>query len=226
MIILGDVDRALKESDIIVEETFKTSKPTATPLEPHASLASYDPFERKLTLWTSTQSVFMDRKMLAQSFGLPLNKVRVIAPEGIGGGFGNKLDFSPDRYIASALSMKTGKPVKVVLSREEETKAGITRHPITIESKMGISKDGRILAHKCRVVAAAGAYASDGPGVMAACGRYLHELYRIANARSDMLLVYTNRTVAGAFRGFGHSSSSVRLEQMVDIAAERLEMDP
>lgn len=134
----GDVDKGFREADHIFEKKFKSSKASATPLEPHASLASYDSFQRKLTLWTSTQAVFMDRIALGKAFGLPLNKVRVIAPEGVGGGFGHKLDFSPDRYLASILAMKTGRPVKIFLSRKEEMTSGVTRHPIIIESKMGV----------------------------------------------------------------------------------------
>lgn len=222
----GDVEKGLKDADYVFEERFVTSKQTATPLETHASLASYDPTDGRLTLWSSTQAVFLDRKTLAEAFGLPLHKVRVIAPEGVGGGFGNKLDFSPDRYLTSVLSMMTGKPVKIVLTREEETGAGITRHPIVIESKLGVKKNGKIVAHKCKVIGDTGAYVSDGPGVINSCGRFLHEVYRTPNVSSDMYLVCTNKTIAGAFRGFGVPQAQFALEQMIDIAAEKLGMDP
>ena len=143
---VGDATTALAKVDLVVKKDFITSRVTATPAEPHVAIASFDPYTQHLTLWSSTQAVFHARHAISSSFGIPENRVRVISPE-VGGGFGHKVDgiYSND-VCAIILSLKTGRPVKILLNREEETTATRTRHLTKRSLEIGLTKDGRMVA--------------------------------------------------------------------------------
>lgn len=223
---VGDIEQGFKDADFTFRDRFYTSKQHAAPPEPHASLAHFDRLTGKLTLWSSTQSIFLTRLEGAASLGLPETKMRVIAPS-VGGGFGHKVDgvYSTD-ICAALLSKKTGRPVKIVLTREEETSATRTRHPTVREIEVGVKKDGTIVAWREKDILDTGAYASFGPGVMYCTTITTPGPYKISNLLLEGYTVYTNKVPSGAYRGFGNAQSTFGRESILDTIAEALGIDP
>ncbi|MCL5957869.1 MAG: molybdopterin-dependent oxidoreductase, partial [Chloroflexi bacterium] len=222
---VGDVEQGFKEADRVFKRRFVTSKVTATPPEPHAALASYNRYTGELTIWTSSQCIFYTRLELATSLGLSEHKVRAVAPA-IGGGFGHKVDgmYSTD-LCAAVLSMRTGCPVKIVLTREEETMATRTRHSTIRDVEVGVKNDGTIIAYCEKTIVDNGAYTSFGPGVAQLTEATAPGPYKIPNLHLHADLVYTNKAPGGAFRGFGNPQATFARESILDEIAERLGVD-
>lgn len=155
----GDVDKAFAEADYTDKRVYKTQRIAHSALEPHAAFATYE--NEELTVWSSTQSVFLVRYWLSHALGIPESKIRVKRPY-VGGGFGGKLDVFPHKACCSLLAMKTGKPVRIVLTREECMYATRHRHPMIIEIETAFKNDGTILAKKCKHILDGGAYGGSG----------------------------------------------------------------
>jgi xanthine dehydrogenase molybdenum-binding subunit len=139
----GDVEAGFREADLVVEETFRTARQKHCQMEPQAVVASYDR-SGKLTLWSGTQTPHLNKQKLAKLFGLPQSQVRVINPH-IGGAFGANLGFTVDAY-AAALAIKTGRPVRLALTREEVFVGTSSRHPMVVTLKLGFKRDGTLTA--------------------------------------------------------------------------------
>lgn len=217
----GDVERGFGEADYVFEDVFTSQDTQHCALEVHTSIAMVE--AGKLTVWSSTQSPFLIRTTLADIFKIPASSVRVIVPY-VGGGYGSKL-YPKLEPVVSALAWKTGRPVKIALTREEVF-ATITRHSATIKIKTGVKKDGTITARECEVVLDTGAYAEIGPRVSKKSGFTAAGPYKIPNVKLDSYCVYTNKVPAGAFRGFGVPQSTWAYESQIDMIAERLGLDP
>jgi len=220
----GSIQKGFDESDYIFENRFTTSRQTHCSLEPHGALASYD-YTGKLTIWMTTQNPHTVRDDLANLLGLPPHKIRVIKPP-MGGGFGSRLTMDPLDVICALLAMKCGKPVKIINSREEEFYASRGRHPMTIEIKTGVKKNGKILAREVTAIADNGAYNSHGPRVVGYAGKMLLSLYNIPHTRFTGLAIYTNNPYGGAMRGFGNPQVTFASESQLDMISERLGIDP
>lgn len=218
----GDVEKAFASCDVIVEEHFTTQRQEHAYIEPEVGLAymSGDVLE----MYVSTQNTHFDRDEVARVCKLPINKVRVVQVT-TGGGFGGKLDISVQCYLALAV-LKTGRPVKMVYTREESIISSTKRHPYVIDYKMGATKDGKIQAVKAHIVGDTGAYASYGPGVLTRAGVHATGPYEVPNVWVDAYAVYTNNPTAGAMRGFGVPQIAFAHEQQIDKIAEALNMDP
>ena len=221
---LGDVEQALSDSDYIQEDRFQTPLVSHAPLEPHAAVAQFDS-DGRLTVWTSTQRPFFVSWDLAQALKIPQSKVRVIKPH-VGGGFGGKLETSSVEFSAAVLSRKTGCPVRMVLTRDEEFYATRRRHAFIIDLKTGVKKDGRIMARACRSVQDGGAYNSVGIITCVLSSLYIHLPYRNPNVRYEAIRVYTNKPPCGAMRGFGSPQIHFAVEVQMDMIAEALGIDP
>jgi 4-hydroxybenzoyl-CoA reductase alpha subunit len=219
----GDVEEGFAKSEYIREDTFITQAQIHCSMEPHASVASYS--GNHLTVWSTTQSPYSLRSELALTLGLPLHRIRVIKPY-MGGGFGGKREMFPSDFCAALLSIKSGKPVKIVYSRTEEFTASRQRHPMYITIKTGCLRDGSILSKECTVIADGGAYNSRGLGVLSYAGLALATLYRIPNVHYQGYHVYTNKPVGGAFRGYGSLQVRFGDECQMDMIAEDLGIDP
>ena len=176
-----------------------------------------------ITVWATTQNPFVVRTQLANIFKVPVSKVRVIVPY-LGGGYGGKV-YPKVEPITVALAQKAGRPVRVVLSREEVFYT-ITKHAAVIRMKTGVKKDGTLVARECEIHLDTGAYAEIGPRVAKKSGYTAAGPYRIPNLKIDSYSVYTNKPPAGAFRGFGVSQSAWAVESQMDIIAAALKMDP
>jgi CO/xanthine dehydrogenase Mo-binding subunit len=218
----GDVEKGFAESDQIFEDTFTLPATQHSFLETHASIAAAEPGGR-ITVWATTQNPFVVRTQLSNIFKVPVSKVRVIVPY-LGGGYGGKV-YPKVEPITVALALKAGRPVRVVLSREEVFYT-ITKHAAAIRMRTGVKNDGTLVARECEIHLDTGAYAEIGPRVAKKSGYTAAGPYRIPNLKIDAYSVYTNKPPAGAFRGFGVSQSAWAVESQMDIIAAALKMDP
>ena len=220
----GDIEKGFRDSDYIREDTFY-SQPTAhAPLEPHGALADFNP-KGELTIYANKQIPFYIRRVLAHIMGMPESKVRLIKPY-IGGGFGGKGELSACDFCAAFLSKITGKPVKVVYSREESIVSSLRRHGMTITLKSGVKKDGTIVAVQGRLIAEGGAYNSTGPLATYLATTFLNLPYKIPIVKVDSYLVYTNQPVAGPQRGHGVLEMRYAHDCHLDLIAKELNIDP
>ncbi len=210
-------------SDLIVEQTYATQPIEHAYLEPEAGLAYVD-HDGVVTVISPSQNITHHRHMLARILGLPINKVRFIMSP-VGGGFGGKEDMIYQGMLA-LLAIKTRRPVRLVFTREESIIATAKRHPSRTFYKMGLGRDGRILAVEMRMICDGGAYGLSTEGVMRKAAILGAGPYNIPNLRMDTYGVYTNNTPSGAFRSFGALQSQFATESHLDICAERLGLDP
>ena len=219
----GDVDAALAQADIVVEQTYNTQSIEHAYLEPEAGLA-YLEADGCVTVQSPSQNITHHRHMLARILGRPINKVRMIMST-VGGGFGGKEDMIYQGILALA-AIKTRRPVRYVFTREESIKASAKRHPFNIRYTMGLQRDGRIVATKMVMVSDGGAYALSTPGVMNKSAILGPGPYAVPNVWVDSIGVYTNNTPSGAFRAFGAFQSEFATECHLDLCAQKLGMDP
>jgi len=179
----GNLDEAFKKADFVFEDTFRFHKVQHYSLEPHTNIAYYD--GEKFTIWSSCQDPFTLRDHLSGIFRLPLSRIRVIVPY-VGGGYGGKL-YVKCEPIAAALSWKTRRPVKLVLSIGESFKT-VTRHAARVTLKTGIMRDGRLFARECQIFTDTGAYADAGPRVTQKAGYRSLGPYRIPHAKPTVCI--------------------------------------
>ncbi len=219
----GDVDAGWATCDVIVENEFETQAQAHVAIEPCGALAEIDAAGR-VTIWSANQSVFRVQANVCDALGLPMSRVRCVTPR-VGGGFGNKMEMHV-QGMAAALALATGKPVKMVLSREEDFELVRLRHPYKIRAKTGALADGTLVAREVEAVIDCGAYGDDSPGVMGFSLWMARGPYRIANFRSLGRLFYTNKLRFGAFRGFGNPQVTFATESQLDEIAAKLGIDP
>lgn len=217
----GDIEEGFKQCAVVAEDTFTTSMLSHAYMEVECSVAAYD--QGIMTVWTSTQDVYGDRRQIAAVLGLPLNQVRVVQMT-TGGGFGGKIDVTTE-ILAALAAMKTGCPVKVRFTREESMMISPKRHPMILKVRLGANKEGKLLALEGEVFGDTGAYASLGAAVVRKCGLMLSGPYYIPNIKVDTYCVYTNNPPAGAFRGFGIVQAAFAHESLMDMLAESLGKD-
>lgn len=221
----GSVDRGFAASDVIVEDVFVSQPQRHAPIETIGSVADFRP-GGKLTLWMNTQTPFMARGRIAWALDMTQGDIRIIQPY-VGGGFGGKSCDDNNALVASVLSRVSGRPVKLINTREEEFLAGSRpRVPMKIAVKMGLTNDGLVQAKSLRLVADNGAYCGKAPGVFNVASLRHDTGYRYENVKAESYLVYTNNIPTGAFRGFGNPSAEWAVEQMWDLAADALGIDP
>jgi carbon-monoxide dehydrogenase large subunit len=217
----GDPDRALKEADVVVEGRFVIQRIIPSAMEPRGVVAAYD--GDVLTMWSSTQVPFDVRKEVAKALGLPLAKVRAIQPF-VGGAFGSKLLVYPEEVWVAAAAYRLKAPVKWVATRSEDFKATTHGRALTLEYKVGASRDGRILAVIGTVYADAGAYYW-GEGLVDTAAQMLPGPYDIRHGRVRAVAVLTNKTPLSAYRGAGRPEATLFIERIMDHVADVLGMD-
>lgn len=221
---VGDVDDELKKCDYVVEETFYSQAQAHAMLEPHACNARLDAHNR-LVIYSTTQTPFHVRRIMAKTLGLPIEKIRVIKPR-VGGGFGGKQAFHGEMF-AALTTLRTHKPSKVVYTREEVFGSSYTRHPMRITMKIGATKDGIIRAIDCNSLSDTGAYGEHSLTVFMIVGSKVLPLYnKVKAVRFGGNVVYTNHVSAGAYRGYGAIQGNYALESTIDILAEKMGVDP
>ena len=220
----GDIDTAFANADVVMSERFQTTKQHAMPLETHAAVATWDLDADFITLWSSTQQSHVLRDTVARVFSLPSSKVRVIKLY-VGGAFGHKTGLNPNEAMAIFGSKRTGRPVKIALSRQEEFACTVSRNPQDRRVEVALSKEGRILGWREEIIQDAGAYAGISVSVLGLSSWVTAGPYDIGAIDLEAVLVYTNKPPSGAFRGFGNPQSTFARELMLDMCAERLGID-
>ncbi len=220
---LGDVDQGLADADHVFEHTYYVHQVQQVPIEPHIAISWWDSDER-LVIRTSTQVPFHVRRMVAPLLGLPVGRIRVIKPR-IGGGFGVKQEMLIEDIVGH-LTLATGRPVRLELSRSEEFRSSRTRHPETITYHTGVMADGRLHSMEMKVIGNTGAYGTHGLTVLTVSGLRGLSSYNCPNRRYDCLVVYTNLPVPGAYRGYGAPQALFALEAHMDEIAAAMGIDP
>ena len=215
----GDVAKGFAESDIVVEETYRTSCKIHSPLETYGATVRWD--GDHLTVWESTQSPFPIQIGVASALKMPLSKVRVICRY-MGGGFGSKQDNNKFTLIAALLARRTGRPVKYFLTREESFLCMGNRPAYSMKAKAGVKKDGTLMALEFNALLEVGAY----PTGSAVASGIFRELYTCANVKTSEQLIYVNAGQLRAFRAPGYPPGAWALEQMMDTLSEKIGMDP
>ncbi|MFQ5691945.1 MAG: xanthine dehydrogenase family protein molybdopterin-binding subunit, partial [Nitrospinota bacterium] len=220
----GDVDKGFSESDEVFEDRYEVPMIQHCPMEPHASVAQAD-FSGKVTIWSSTQGPYLTRGQVANALGLPMNKVRIVGTY-CGGAFGGKIS-ACNEVISGSLAVHTGgNPVRLVFTREEEFVAGFVRQRVVGYYKTGVKRDGRFVARQIRLLWDTGAFGDYEISVARSAGYAASGPYQIPNVHIDSYAVYTNKPVAGAFRGFGVPETCFCYEQQLERIARELGLDP
>lgn len=216
----GDVEVGLAACNIVLEDTFFLPAVQPFALEPTTCICSWK--QDGITIYSNSQTLFQERRILASMFALPESAIRIVKPL-MGGGFGarQQLHYQP---IACLLSKKLGKPVKMTLTREEENLATTTRHAAKIHMRLGANRDGTITVLDIESWHDTGAYCTHGPIVLSAQGKKTQ--YAVEHYRYRGHCVYTNHVPAGAMRGYGNPQVSVARELLIDRLAQMLERNP
>ncbi|HEM61662.1 MAG TPA: aldehyde oxidase, partial [Chloroflexi bacterium] len=220
---VGDVDRAFEQAHYVREDRFTDREYTYCQTEPYAVVASYDG-GGNLEIWTPNASPHTKAKALSNLLEKPLTKVKVRRIN-TGGAFGGRSDIFPGEFIAALLSMKAGRPVKMVYTREESFTSVRQVHSMVVDLRTGVTKDGRFLANEIKVVLDGGAYSSTGPIATSVPFLVWEETYRLPNVRFNGYRVYTNKPVRGMYRCHGRAFLG-GLGMQLDMIAEELGIDP
>ncbi len=218
----GDIEGGFKESDFIFEDRYTMPAIHHGAIERHVAIADFNS-AGKLTVISPNQNTFAFRTILSKIFGLSYNKVRVIRPA-IGGAFGGKLETIIEPVV-SQLSIMTGRPVKMELTRAETIVSTRTRHGAVIYLKTGVLKDGTITSQDFRVLTNTGAYTSSAFNVIGAMSHKIFKIYKTPNLRFTGIPVYTNMPVAGAMRGYGSPQAFYAQQVQLGKIADRLGID-
>lgn len=219
----GDIDAGFADADVVIEGFYETGYQEHAYLQPEAGLSYLDE-EGRITVVVAGQWVHEDLWQITHALNLPEERVRVIYPA-IGGAFGGREDMSVQILLALA-TWKTGKPVKIIWSREESINYHHKRHPIRMWAKWGATRTGKITAIQARVIGDVGAYAYTSAKVMANAGLMITGPYEVPHICIDTYGVYTNNIPTGAFRGFGAPQGAFCAEGMMNRLANALGIDP
>ncbi len=216
----GDIDRGFQSADLVIGRTFRTSIVHQAYIEPHATIADYDPASRRLTVWTATQALFYVRENVAAVVGLPESSVRIV-PMAVGGGFGAKILLLEP--LASALAIVLRRPVRVMLTRADEFRTATPAPQSIIDVRLGARHDGTLVALQARLLFDAGALPGAPVNIAALL---LGGSYRIPNLDIQGQEVLTHKAPIGAYRAPGAPQATFAVESVVDDLARGLGCDP
>jgi xanthine dehydrogenase molybdenum-binding subunit len=219
----GNLQAGFEDADVILDHTFFTAITDHAFLEPECSIARPLP-DGRMEIYVGSQIPYSDRNQVARVLGWPDERVRVIG-QLMGGGFGGKEDIAGQIH-AALLAYVTGRPVKLLFDRHESLLVHPKRHSTRIKVRMGAKQDGRLTAVETELYGDTGAYASLGEKVMTRATTHSSGPYEVDHVRADCYAMYTNNPPAGAFRGFGVTQSAFAVESMMDMLAEKLDLDP
>jgi 4-hydroxybenzoyl-CoA reductase alpha subunit len=220
----GDVDSALSQAAVVVEDDYTFHGTTHAPIEPHCAVATYSA-DGLLTLWSATQITHYVHRALSRVLELPPHKIRVIQPC-LGGAFGGKSDPFSLEFCVSKLAMLTGRPVKMLWTREEVFYAHRGRHPMQMHYRSGASADGKLLGVDAKILIDGGSYSSFGLVTTYYSGQLLTGPYHFPSYRFDSTRVFTNKPPCGPKRGHGSVQPRFAFEIQLDQLAEKLGLDP
>jgi CO/xanthine dehydrogenase Mo-binding subunit len=218
--VRGDIERGLRESDLVIDRTYRTSIVHQAYIEPHATVADYDAAGKRLTVWTATQALFYSREHVSQVLGLPESSVRIV-PMPVGGGFGAKILLLEP--LAGALAMVLRRPVRLVLTRSDEFRTATPAPQSTFEVRLGAKHDGTLVALRARLLFDAGAL----PGApLNIAALMLGGMYQVPHLDVQGREVLTHKAPVGAYRAPGAPQAAFALESVIDELARGLGRDP
>jgi putative selenate reductase molybdopterin-binding subunit len=221
--IAGDADAGMAASDVTVDVTVETHYAQHTPIETHVIASHLDEHDR-LVLVSSTQVPFHARRIVAYLLDVPVHRVRVVKPR-IGGGFGAKQEILLED-LAALTTLRTGRPARMAITREQEFVSSRTRHPMRIRMQLGATSDGTLRAIDMDVLSNTGAYGTHSLTVLSNAGSKTLPLYNLApDVRFVGKALYTNLPVCGAYRGYGATQGQFAMEVAIDMLADELGMD-
>ena len=220
----GDVDRGFEGSDLVVEGDYFFEGTTHTPIEPHCAIGLAEP-DGRLTVWSATQVPHYLHRELARVLELDDARVRVVQPP-VGGAFGGKSEPFDLEFCVAKLSMITGRPVKILYTREEVFYSHRGRHPFHMRYRTGATRDGMLTAVDSKIVMDGGAYASFGLVTTYYSGQLLTAPYQMPAYRFHSTRAYTNKPACGPKRGHGSVQPRFAFEVQLDRIADALEIDP
>lgn len=216
----GDVEAGLAAAEVVLERTYTFPRVFHYTLEPHGAVASVGADE--ITVWTNTGHPYQLRQELADTFGMPLNRIRVVVPY-VGGSFGGK-SFPKLEPLAAALSWKVGRPVKILNGVEGSMRTN-RRNGATCHVTLGLTRAGVLTAKRALVLLDTGAYADSGPLVAEKATVRMLGPYRVPHYRIEVQAIYTNTTPAGSYRSIGGPQTVWASESIMDEAAAAIDMD-
>lgn len=219
----GNIAEGFEKCDVIVENEYKTSMVDHAFLQTESGLG-YLEDDGTVVICAATQYPHFDQIEIAESLGLPKEKIRLVNPA-VGGAFGGREDITMQIHIALG-TLLSKRPIKACYSREESFYAHSKRHPLYMKFKTGADKQGKLMAMEAEIIGDTGAYASWAVNVLRKAGVHATGPYEIPNVKIDSYAVYTNNPFCGAMRGFGATQVPVACEQQMDILAEKLNMSP
>jgi len=219
----GDVEAGFAEADYIREDIFFKGAASHAPIEPHSAIADFS--DGKLTVWSATQVPHYLHRSLSEVLGIPMHRIRVIKPE-VGGGFGGKSDPLPHEIVCAALALETGRPVKVLVDREDVFYTNHGRHPTQNDVRIAASADGTLLAYDIEALIDGGAWSSFGTVTTYYNGVLAMGPYRVPNFRYKGRRVYTTKPPSGAMRAHGGTNVRYSVEVALDMLAEQMGTDP
>ncbi len=220
----GDVEKGFAEADVIVENEFNQPQIHHVQMETHSCIGQWLP-NGQINVWTSAQSPFAVRDLLSIALDIPRNKIDVTVPY-VGGGFGGKAGIHWEPLVVLLSRKAGGRPVKLVMTREEQFNTVAVRQGLYARVKTGVKRDGRITAQELEYLWDSGAYADYAVNVGRASGYSCTGPYEIPNVKCDSLTVYTNHPYGTAYRGFGHPEFHWATERQMDLVAREIGMDP
>ncbi|MCX6296003.1 MAG: xanthine dehydrogenase family protein molybdopterin-binding subunit [Bacteroidetes bacterium] len=220
----GNLEEAKKNSAHIVSRRFTLPRMTHACMATSNVTASFNKVDKKLLMYSSTQVPFLYQRDMAHALKMSPSDIRVIQPI-IGGGFGSKLDIHPFEPICALLSMKTGRPVQILFSREEEFIASPIRQPMVIDLTAGVDKKGNFTFREINILKDNGAYTSWGATTPFVIMQSFSSLYKLKACKFNATAVYTNNVFAGSFRGYGNPQATFALERVIDLLADKIGMD-
>jgi CO/xanthine dehydrogenase Mo-binding subunit len=219
----GDIKKGFEQADVVVENTYRTQMVDHAYIETESGVGFLDE-QGSLVIWSANQYPFRNQRQVAIVLGMKENKIRVIRAT-TGGAFGGKDDVTVEIHIG-LMVQATGRPVRLVLDREESLMSQTKRHAIEIWTRWGATKDGKVCAMEGEIFGDTGAYAGLGPFVVRKCCFHLSGPYHIPNVKVDSYCVYTNNIIASAMRGFGVPQAAIAHEAQMDELAKRLGINP
>ena len=220
---VGDVERGFAECDLVMERTYTTIPQYHAQMEPKSALCEPSP-DGSLTIWASCQSIHNVRILMGEIYGIPLNKINV-RRNLVGGTFGSSIQVNSIVPVCVGLALKSRRPVKMASTREEDMHSHL-RYPSRLTVKMGVKRDGTVVAGDMRAVIEIGAHNIQPFPFLGVLAGFFASLYRMEHMRYDGIAVYTNRTPSCAMQGFGAPQVHFAVESLVDEIAHELGLDP
>lgn len=220
---VGDVEKGFAEAELVFERTFRTSRIYHAQMEPKSVICRPE-VDGGITVWCSTQSIHNTRILLGQIYGLPLNKVNVVKVA-LGGSFGSSIQMNSVTPICVGLALKAGRPVKIASTREEDMHDHV-RYPSQITLKLGIKKDGTLVAGEMRAEIDIGAHNIQAYPFLGGLGGFWASLYKLPNMKYVGRAIYSNKTPSCAMQGFGAPQAHFAVECLMDEIAHALGLDP